>query len=381
MSKTLYYDSNTHQLVIGDCASNELDPITVEPTLSADTFKLSEDGKLQIKINREYVFVGDKSLVGPAPQLMIDNGCLLASYDNGENWTPLGQIVSDDVAAQFASQKYVRTLPRNYQYLELNTTDDTIIGAINELASFHDLSNNYSTIYSEGTAMINFTKLDLAVESSSQMYKLTGVVKSSTDNGQTNACLVAVPKDSAYNEPSSWKDREYEYHSDIIIVEFGNTFELAEGKSINDYVLYVCFVPSSVIDSLIPKGFGSNPKWELTYHSLFTTYPVTIMVSNLQLIPVEPITTEYLTPEIQDQINVLSEKITQLENELNLANNAAVELTNTIASQSEQIVQLQTDLSQATNRINTLEADTAWLKGLNQEEMLKYWGSKTTTEE
>lgn len=379
MSKTLYYNSNTHQLVIGDCASNELDTITVEPTLSADTFKISEDGKLQIKINGEYVFVGDKSLVGPAPQLKIDNGCLYVLSD-GE-WTSLGQIVSDDVAAQFASQKYVRTLPRNYQYLELNTTDDTIIGAINELASFHDLSNNYSTIYSDSTAMINFTKLDLAVESSSQMYKLTGVVKSSIDNGQTNACLVAVPKDSTYNEPSSWKDREYEYHSDIIIAEFGNTFELAEGKSINDYVLYVCFVSSSVIGSLIPKGFGSNTKWELTYHSLFTTYPVTIMVSNLQLIPVEPITTEYLTPEIQDQVNALSEKITQLENELNLANNAAVELTNTIASQAEQIVQLQTDLSQATTRINTLEADTVWLGDLNKEEMLQYWGSKTITEE
>ena len=35
MNKTLYYDSNTHQLVIGDCSSNELVPITVEPTLSA----------------------------------------------------------------------------------------------------------------------------------------------------------------------------------------------------------------------------------------------------------------------------------------------------------------------------------------------------------
>ena len=38
MSKTLYYDSNTHRLVIGDCSSSELEPITVEPTLSGDTF-------------------------------------------------------------------------------------------------------------------------------------------------------------------------------------------------------------------------------------------------------------------------------------------------------------------------------------------------------
>ena len=79
------------------------------------------------------------------------------------------------------------------------------------------------------------------------MYKLTGVVKSSIDNGQTNACLVAVPKDQAYNDPSSWKDIEYEYHNDITIVEFDETFELAESKSINDYNLYVCFVSPSII--------------------------------------------------------------------------------------------------------------------------------------
>lgn len=96
MNKTLYYDLNTHQLVIGDCSSNELEPITVEPTLSADTFKISEDGKLQIKINGEYVFVGDRSLIGEkgnegiTPQLKVEAGCLLVSYDNGENWTPLG---------------------------------------------------------------------------------------------------------------------------------------------------------------------------------------------------------------------------------------------------------------------------------------------------
>lgn len=95
MSKTLYYDSNTHQLVIGDCSSNELEPITVEPTLSADTFKISEDGKLQIKINGEYVFVSDRSLIGEegkegiTPQLKVEAGCLLVSYDNGKNWKPL----------------------------------------------------------------------------------------------------------------------------------------------------------------------------------------------------------------------------------------------------------------------------------------------------
>ena len=56
---------------------------------------------------------------------------------------------------------------------------------------------------------------------------------------------------------------KYEYHDDIIIVEFDKTFELAEGKSINDYVLYVCFVSPSVIKSLIPSGFGEPNAWEL----------------------------------------------------------------------------------------------------------------------
>jgi hypothetical protein len=95
------------------------------------------------------------------------------------------------------------------------------------------------------------------------MYKLTGVVKSSIDNGQTNACLVAIPKGSAYNNPSSWTEVKYEYHDDIIIIEFDETFELKEGKSINDYALHVCFVAPSVIKSLIPSGFGDPEAWNL----------------------------------------------------------------------------------------------------------------------
>ena len=96
MSKTLYYDSNTHQLVIGDCSSNELDPITVEPTLSSDTFKVSEDGKLQIKINGNYVFVGDKSLIGPVPQLKIETDYWYTSDDNGATWKRLGKATGAD---------------------------------------------------------------------------------------------------------------------------------------------------------------------------------------------------------------------------------------------------------------------------------------------
>lgn len=404
MSKTLYYDSNTHQLVIGDCASNELEPITVEPTLSTldnKQDKTSPELKTAYKeipkainevlyniwnpvLYETLIKQGDNSPnMSPCEIVLNDGGSLLLTWKNVDNENPFHYTVrqTDGNTAYFVTKQYIPTVLSQNNWNNLDTANKTIIGAINELASFHELSDSYFTTYSDPTSLIGFTKLDLSVESSSQMYKLTGVVKSSIDNGQTNACLVAVPKDQAYNSPSSWADVKYEYHNDVIIVEFDETFELAEGKSINDYALYVCFASPYVINSLIPSGFGSPAAWELATHSPFTTYPVTIMVSNLQLLPVGPITTEYLTPEIQDQVNALSEKVTQLENELHLANNTTVELTNTIASQAEQIVQLQTDLSQATTRINTLEADTVWLEGLNQEEMLQYWGSKPITEE
>ena len=405
MSKTLYYNSNTHQLVIGDCASNELIPITVEPTLSTLDNKQDKTSNELKTVSKEIpksinevlyniwnpvlyetlIKQGDSNPnMSPCGIVLNPNGSLSLTWKNVDNETPFNYTVkqTDGNTAYFVTKEYIPTALSENKCSKLDTFDKTIIGAINELASYHELSDSYFTTYADPTAFINFSKLDLVVESSSQMYKLTGVVKSSIDNGQTNACLAVVPKDQAYNNPINWKDVEYEqYYDDIIIVEFDETFELPEGKSINDYILYICFAPPSVINDLIPSGLGDPNAWELGTHALFTTYPVTIMVSNPQLLPVEPITAEYLTPEIQDQVNALSEKITQLENELNLANNATVELTNTIASQSEQIAQLQTDLSQATTRISTLEADTAWLKDLNQEEMLQYWGSKTSTEE
>ena len=54
MSKTLYYDLNKHQLTIGDCASGDLLPVIVEPTLASDTFKISEEGRLEVKIGDGY---------------------------------------------------------------------------------------------------------------------------------------------------------------------------------------------------------------------------------------------------------------------------------------------------------------------------------------
>lgn len=373
MSKTLYYDPSTYQLVIGDCASNELTPITVEPTLSADTFKLSEDGKLQIKINGEYVLVGDKSLVGPAPQLKIQNGCLYVLDDNGKNWTSLGQIVSDDVAAEFASQEYVRTLPQKHQYQELYTTNDTIIGAINELAAVQNMTGAFSHTYSEGSNYVFYKKLNIELIPDNE-YQVTGNIISSD---QTGVCLVVIPKNADYSDPESWLVNAWGDTGDIQIVDIGETFNL-----IPDSTLYLFFTSSSYLSGRIPSAFGQEDAWHIdSYDSPFSEFPTTITLTDFKITPVEAIATAYQRLDVSAEINSLSEKITQLENELNLANNTTVELTNTIASQSEQIVQLQTDLSQAITRINTLEADTVWLKDLNKEEMLQYWGSKTTTED
>lgn len=373
MSKTLYYDSNTHQLVIGDCSSNELDPITIEPTLSADTFKLSEDGKLQIKINGEYVLVGDKSLVGPAPQLKIEDGCLYVSDDNGTNWTMLGQIISDDVTAEFASQVYVRTLPQKHQYPELHTTNDTIIGAINELAALHDMTGTFSHTYSTSSSTVFYKKLNIELIPGNQYY-VTGNI-----TPYSGACLVVIPKNADYADPESWDYGGHEYNDDIQIVNIGAPFELN-----SDSNLYLFFTSLDWLESRIPSAFGITESWQIGIDPStdpFKTFPANVTLTDFKITQVEAIATSYQRSDVLAEISTLSEKITQLENELNLANNATVELTNTIASQSEQIIQLQTDLSQATTRINTLEADTAWLKGLNQEEMLQYWGLKTTTEE
>lgn len=379
MNKTLYYDSNTHQLVIGDCSSNELEPITVEPTLSADTFKISEDGKLQIKINGEYVFVGDRSLIGEegkegiTPRLKVEAGCLLVSYDNGKNWESLNQIVSDDVVAEFASQVYVRTLPQNHQYPELHTTNDTIIGAINELAALHDMTGVFSHTYNAGSEQVFYKKLNIELIPCNQYY----VTGNTTPYGQTGVCLVVIPKNRDYSDPGSWQTTAQEYNYDIQIVDIGETFTLE-----SDSDLYIFFTSSHYLGDRIPSAFGHDDVWYANSdNSPFSEFPATITLTDFKITQVEAVATSYQMMDVRTEINTLSEKITQLETELNLANNTTVELMNTIDSQAEQIVQLQTDLTQATTRINTLEADTAWLKGLNQEEMLQYWGSKTTTEE
>lgn len=379
MSKTLYYDSNTHRLVIGNCSSSELEPITVEPTLSGDTFQISTDGKLQIKINGEYVFVSDRSLIGEegkegiTPRLKVEAGCLFVSYDSGKNWESLNQIVSDDVVAEFASQVYVRTLPQKHQYPELHTTNDTIIGAINELAALHDMTGTFRHTYSEGSYSVFYKKLNTELISGNQYY-VTGNI---TPYDSAGVCLVVIPNNRDYSDPGSWQNTAWEYNDDIQIVDIGETFNLN-----SDSTLYLFFTSSDYLRDRIPSAFGYDDAWHIdSDNSPFSEFPATITLTDFKITQVEANAASYQISDVLAEINSLSEKITQLENELNLANNATVELTNTIASQSEQIIQLQTDLSQATTRINTLEADTAWLKDLNQEEMLQYWGSKTITEE
>lgn len=378
MSKTLYYDSNTHRLVIGDCSSSELEPITVEPTLSGDTFQISTDGKLQIKINGEYVFVSDRSLIGEegkegiTPRLKVEAGCLFVSYDSGKNWESLNQIVSDDVAAEFASQVYVRTLPQKHQYPELHTTNDTIIGAINELAALHDMAGTFSYTYSEGSHPVFYKQLNIELVPGNQ-YSVTGNI---TPYDQA-VCLVVIPKNRDYSNPESWQNTAWQYNDDIQIVDIGETFNLN-----SDSTLYLFFTSSNYLRDRIPSAFGHDDAWHIdSDNSPFSEFPATITLTDFKIIQVEASAVSYQISDVLAEINSLSEKITQLENELSLANNATVELTNTIASQSEQIAQLQTDLSEATIRINTLEADTVWLEDLNKEEMLQYWGSKTITEE
>ena len=57
------------------------------------------------------------------------------------------------------------------------------------------------------------------------------------------------------------------------------------------------------------------------------------------------------------------------------------DLSEVMQQQAQQIEELQASLTEANARLAALEADTAWLKELNKEEMLQYWSVKTTTEE
>ena len=154
-------------------------------------------------------------------------------------------------------------------------------------------------------------------------------------------CLVVIPKNRDYSNPGLWKVNDYEYNNDIQIVDIGETFNLN-----SESVLYLFFTSSSYLRDRIPSAFGHDDVWYINSdNSPFSEFPATITLTDFKIIQVEASVASYQISDVLAEINTLSEKITQLEDELNLANNVAVELTNTIASQSEQIAQLQTDLS------------------------------------
>ena len=415
MNKTLYYDSNTHQLVIGDCSSNELKAITIEPTLSADTFKLSEDGKLQIKINGKYVFIGDKSLVGPTPQLKIEDGYWQASYDNGSTWVKLDEVIESLVleskqdkqddglvlkskkvvnainetfyniwnpvhyaktgssseskivltengelkltwrygdkdstspehsiqvqtdykpysTVQFADRRYVDGFPSQREISTLNTSTKTIVGAINELALLHNLTGTISHKCSDH-GRINFVKIEKTLSTGVE-YILQGSVNSTS--GYTDlACVIAIPKGAEYEDPNLWGNLSQNMQHNIKVIEFGSTFTLEE-----ESVLYLVFMSRQDISDRLGT-FDLPDAW--IYDRAYIDH--TISVTNLNIIP----SSESQARQLENQKEIISQ--------LGL-----------------QVQQLQTQLLELKNK-------TAWLDQLDQEEMLKYWGSKTTTEE
>jgi hypothetical protein len=154
-------------------------------------------------------------------------------------------------------------------------------------------------------------------------------------------CLVVIPKNRNYSYPGSWLTTAWEYNDDIQIVDIGETFNLN-----SDSDLYLFFTSSYYLRVRIPSAFGDADAWYIDSDgNPFSEFPTTITVTDFKITQVEAVATTYQRSDVSAEINSLSEKITQLESELNLANNATVELTNTIASQSEQIIQLQTNLS------------------------------------
>ena len=59
MNNTLYFNSETNKLMYGDCASGKLKEILVGVTIEKDTFRLTNDGYLQVKVGDEYTALGN----------------------------------------------------------------------------------------------------------------------------------------------------------------------------------------------------------------------------------------------------------------------------------------------------------------------------------
>jgi hypothetical protein len=105
----------------------------------------------------------------PCGIVLNDNGSMSLTWKNINNANPFSINVkqTNGKPARFVTKSSIGTELSETNWSKLDTANKTIIGAINELASFHYLSDSYFTTYSYPTSLINFDKVDLAVESSS----------------------------------------------------------------------------------------------------------------------------------------------------------------------------------------------------------------------
>jgi hypothetical protein len=107
--------------------------------------------------------------MSPCGIVLNDNGSMSLTWKNINNANPFSINVkqTNGKPARFVTKSSIGTELSETNWSKLDTANKTIIGAINELASFHYLSDSYFTTYSYPTSLINFDKVDLAVESSS----------------------------------------------------------------------------------------------------------------------------------------------------------------------------------------------------------------------
>ena len=273
MSKTLYYDLNKHQLTIGDCASGALESVRVEPTLSSDTFQISEYGHLQIKIGDRYSDLIGPSLIGPSGKDAEKGITIKGTFEPGfDSSFPTNEVNDAYIITRDAIER------------------DFEVGQI------------------KGEFPSKAKKGDLYVCHDS-------------DQGPvyTKVCNLAGPSGDS-------PQIEIRHSVDADNITFRNLY--VNGTELTD-----------------ANGEGVG---------LLTDDDVKDLYALIQAAQ-EPATTS------------LDDPLTDL--------NAVVQ------QQAQQIEELQASLIEATARIAALEADTAWLKELNKDEMLQYWGVKTTTEE
>lgn len=266
MNKTLYYDPTKYQLSIGDCASGDLLPVRIEPTLASDSFKISEAGHLQIKIGSDYLDLVGPPLIGP-------------SGKDAEKGITIKGTFEPCFSLSFPTNEV------NDAYII--TRDAETMGYNPEFPSGAKKGDLY--VCSDAGAVLG--------------------------TRYTKVCNLAGPSPQ---------------------IEIRNS----ENEGMEVRHLYVNDIELTDEDG---KGVG-----------LLTDDDVIALHALIQT------TYEPATASLDDPLADLSEVVQQ---------------------QAQQIEELQASLTEANARLTALEADTAWLKELNKEEMLQYWGVKTTTEE